>query len=222
MFFISLPLAMHFITSQNPHLLNHREDIFSVWAVHGTARTLAHSHSSTLSHILSGEVRLRAVWGSRSVFPHGWHPAHVNGPFLQKLLMQGPVLTVFWQWVSICQPWPLSDCRSLWKTDLWQEQRLIYQWGSAGDCLYSHVWLRIGWEELTPLPRGVLTEVCVCLCCCEYVCVCWWWQVKKGEMTRFEEEGLCSQSIIFRDDKGCFVPFQRCKTNTSRPYKYCG
>lgn len=76
-------------------------------------------------HILRGEVRLSAVWGSRTVFPLSWHPAHVNRPALQKPLMQGPVLTVFWQWVTICQPWPLSDCRSLWKTDLWWEQRLI-------------------------------------------------------------------------------------------------
>lgn len=58
--------------------------------------------------------------------------------------------------------------------------------------------------------------VCVSVAACMFV------SVDDGEMTRFEEEGLCSQSIIFRDDKGCFVPCQRCKTNTSRPYKYCG
>lgn len=46
-------------------------------------------------HIMRGEVRISAVWGSGPVFPLAWHPAHINNLFLQKPLMQRPVLTVF-------------------------------------------------------------------------------------------------------------------------------
>lgn len=127
---VFLSLALGFISSQNTHLLKHRENTLTLPATH--VYTCAHVHMAThtptpppFPHILRGEVRLSAVWGSRPVFSHGWHPAHVNSPSLQKPLMQGPALTVLWQWVTICQPWPLCDCRSHWKTDLWREQRLI-------------------------------------------------------------------------------------------------
>lgn len=144
--------------------------------------------------------------------------------------MQGPALTVLWQWVTICQAWPLSDCRCHRKTDLWWEQRLIQQWGSAGDCLHSLVWLRMGWEELTPLPQGMLTEVWVSVCAsvCAPTSVCW-----RLLMIRSEEgadDDVWGGGFVFTihylqggitQDKGCLMPFKRRKTNTSRPYKYC-
>lgn len=125
---VFLSPALGFITSQNTHLLKLRENTLTLFPTRVYACTWQHTHTHTpppFLHILRGEVRLSALWGSRPVFPLGWHPAHVNSPSLQKPLMQGPALTVFWQWVTICQPWPLSDCRSHWKTDLWREQRLI-------------------------------------------------------------------------------------------------
>lgn len=170
-----------------------------------------------------GDVRLSGVPSIGPAFPPGWHPAYINSPFLQKPLMQGLVLTVLWQWVTIRQPWPPYDGWSHWKTDLWREQRLIQQWGSASDCIHSHVWLRIGWEELTSLPEGVMTEA--------YLCVC---VGVGGWRTGSEEEpgdDVWGGSFVFTIhylqggitlDKGCFMPFRRRKINTSRLNKYCG
>lgn len=90
--------------------------------------TCTHTHTHTQPDLSPQDVGTgwrSAVWGSRPAFPLGWHSAHINSTSLQKPLMQGRVLTVFWQWITICQPWPLFDCWSHWKTDLWQEQRLI-------------------------------------------------------------------------------------------------
>lgn len=57
------------------------------------------------------------------------------------------------------------------------------------------------------MPLGVLTEVCVCvsvsclpLCVCVCVCPLMMGTEEWGQMTRFEREVLCSQSIIFREE----------------------
>lgn len=122
---VFLSLTMGFISSQ--YGLTKAQTKHFVYS-HPRARIHAHTHTHTQPDLSPQDVGTgwrSAVWGSRPAFPLGWHSAHINSTSLQKPLMQGRVLTVFWQWITICQPWPLFDCWSHWKTDLWQEQRLI-------------------------------------------------------------------------------------------------
>lgn len=72
----------------------------------------------------------------------------------------------------------------------------------------------------------MLTEVCVCVCVCPLSTLGCVLMMASGEGA---DDEVCGGGCVFTihylrggiaPDKGCFMPLQRCKPNTSRPCKH--